>query len=124
MTSEVQSRIAKSVASAGFVGHIHTSQVGWTREQLACQQMARNMKVASEHAHCCPLLQVSIKQETRHRPMDLRAGRSRVRHVSAAVEDQGELGGCADAPNWEPALKIASTIAAEARAAVKVGRRT
>ena len=70
------------------------------------------------------MLQVSIKQETRHRPMDLRAARSRVQHVAAAVGDQGELelDSYAVAPDWELALKVASTIAAEARAAVKVGR--
>ena len=70
------------------------------------------------------MLQVSIKQETRHRPMDLRAARSRVRHVSASVGDQGELelelDSRAVVPDWEVALKLASTIAAEARAAVKV----
>ena len=56
--------------------------------------------------------------------MDLRAASSRVRHASAAAEDQGEPGGCAAAPAWELALKVASTIAAEARAAVKVGLRS
>ena len=59
--------------------------------------------------------------------MDLRAARSRVRQVAADVGDRGELeleldsDSGAVVPYWEVALKLASTIAAEARAAVKVG---
>ena len=121
VTNEVQSRIAKTVLSSSFVGHIHTSQVGCTREKLPCQQLARCTQKHINKQVAPRVLQVSIKQETRHRPMDLRAARSRGRLVSAAVEDQWELDGCTAVPDWELALKVASTIAAEARAAVKVG---
>lgn len=64
---------------------------------------------------CC--VQMALRQETKHRPMDLRVARSAFGEPAqeAAVFE----GGASGAP-WEVSLKIASHIAAEARAAVKV----
>jgi len=54
--------------------------------------------------------QVAVHQDNAHRPMDLRAGAARLAE-----------GGAAGAPADWPLLAAASEIAAEARAAVKVG---
>lgn len=65
----------------------------------------------------CDTLQVELRQETSHRPMDLRAARPQV----YSRPQQAPQGGPAQQEQeWEVALKIASTIASEARAAVKV----
>ncbi len=64
-------------------------------------------------------MQVTLRQETKHRPMDLRAHKPNARAMDAesAADAQPVPGPSHDC---EVALKIASTIAAEARAAVKV----
>lgn len=69
-------------------------------------------------------MQVTLRQETKHRPMDLRAERPR-----AMQNGTGGLGEAASALDgssheWEVALKIASNIALEARTAVKVPAHT
>ena len=63
------------------------------------------------------MVQVELRQETSHRPMDLRAAipQARSTHKDAPqgqpfLQDQ----------EWVVALRIASNIAAEARTAVKV----
>ncbi len=62
-------------------------------------------------------LQVELRQETHHRPMDLRAARPQACSAPRGA-GHGEPG--QQEQEWEVALKIASSIAAEARAAVKV----
>jgi hypothetical protein len=64
---------------------------------------------------CCD--QIALKQETKHRPMDLRAARSVFGDLSSGAVPYESAGLAAP---WEVPLKIASHIAAEARAAVKV----
>lgn len=61
--------------------------------------------------------QVALKQETKHRPMDLRAARSAFGELAPGAVSYENAGLAAP---WEVPLKIASHIAAEARAAVKV----
>lgn len=60
--------------------------------------------------------QVELRQETHHRPMDLRAATTRMHSRPAPAACDAGL----PEPDWEIALKIASSIGAEARAAVKV----
>ncbi|KAK9904793.1 hypothetical protein WJX75_002708 [Coccomyxa subellipsoidea] len=78
-------------------------------------RMARGMFAPSfiGHMHTS---KVELRQETSHRPMDLRAARPQV----YSRPQQAPQGGPAQQEQeWEVALKIASTIASEARAAVK-----
>jgi hypothetical protein len=63
-------------------------------------------------------MQVPLRQETMHRPMDLRADRSHVSSGSKTPTRRQLM--TSSAEHWTCALKIASSIAAEARAAVKV----
>lgn len=63
--------------------------------------------------HC---MQIALKQETKHRPMDLRAAKT---FGVPAPEAETPFSSTPSA-SWEASLKIASHIAAEARAAVKV----
>ncbi len=63
-------------------------------------------------------MQMALKQETKHRPMDLRAARSAFGELASGAVPYESAGVYAP---WEASLKIASHIAAEARAAVKVG---
>ncbi|CAL5220492.1 g2519 [Coccomyxa viridis] len=60
--------------------------------------------------------EMALKQETKHRPMDLRAARSAFGELASGAVPYESAG--VHAP-WEASLKIASHIAAEARAAVK-----
>ena len=62
-------------------------------------------------------MQMALRQETKHRPMDLRVARSAFGEVALGAVPYESAG--LPAP-WEASLKIASHIAAEARAAVKV----
>ena len=61
--------------------------------------------------------QMALKQETKHRPMDLRVAKSAFGELASGAVPYESTGVHA---SWEAALKIASHIAAEARAAVKV----
>ena len=61
-------------------------------------------------------MQVSIRQETHYRPMDLRAARAGAPAAAAAAAEEA----CSSSrERWVAALRVASSIAAEARAAVK-----
>ena len=62
-------------------------------------------------------MQMALRQETKHRPMDLRVARSAFGEVASGAVPYENAGIAAP---WEMSLKIASHIAAEARAAVKV----
>ena len=65
------------------------------------------------YVHC---MQMALKQETKHRPMDLRAARA----FGVPAPGTGTPDSSTPSASWEASLKIASHIAAEARAAVKV----
>ena len=66
------------------------------------------------------LLQTALRSETDHRPMDLRVGDLRAAKVMQ-TELADHAGALDDRPAWDLRLRIGSHIAAEARAAVKVG---
>lgn len=163
VTEEVQQRIREGRYEGRWHGHVHTSQVGLGGESGAAgcgwkftgcltwppfpggggitrlQPLLALTTLAPLPA--CLRWQVSLVQDSRHRPMDLRAQAPQPQHAQQAqhaghpqqhqqqqpypTTAQAQLDGAAKAgaggPGWELLLMVGSAVAAEARQAVKVG---